>query len=57
MRFTNLSKIFLILIVPVLIFLLVFNFAAFSNSFFTKKFSQYGVNNKFIDAGAMHQKK
>ena len=52
----NLSKVFLILIVPFLIFLLVFNFAGFSNSFFTKKFSQYGVNNKFLDAEAMHQK-
>jgi len=55
MKFINLSKIFLILIVPVLVFLIVFNFAGFSDSFFTKKFSEYGVNNKLLDAGAMHQ--
>ena len=56
MKFINFSKIFLILIVPVLIFLLVFNFAGFSSSFFTKKFEQYGVNSKFPDSEAMHQK-
>src|SRR3989338_7270826 len=56
MKFINFLKVFLILILPFLIFLLVFNFASLIDSFFTKKFSQYGVNNKFPDAGAMHQK-
>ncbi|HLC60851.1 MAG TPA: DUF1461 domain-containing protein [Candidatus Nanoarchaeia archaeon] len=56
MKFINFLKVFLILILPFLIFLLVFNFASLSDSFFTKKFSEYGVNNKFPDAGAMHQK-
>ncbi|MEK6892426.1 MAG: DUF1461 domain-containing protein [Nanoarchaeota archaeon] len=56
MKFINVSKVFLILIVPFLIFLLVFNFAGLSNSFFTKEFLQYGVNNKFLDAESMHQK-
>ena len=41
---------------PFLIFLLVFNFAAFSNSFFKNEFLKYGVYNKFSDAESMHQK-
>ena len=56
MKFVNFAKIFLILIVPVLIFLIVFNFASFSDSFFKNEFSKYGVNNKFINADLLHQK-
>lgn len=56
MKFINLSKIFLVLILPFLIFLLVFNFTVFSNSFFKNAFSKYGVYDKFSNAEAMHQK-
>jgi len=56
MKFANFLKFFLIITVPFLIFLLVFNFSGFSDSFFEKEFSQYGVNSKFFDAKSMHQK-
>lgn len=49
-------KILLILVMPLLIFLLVFNFAFLSESFFKAAFSKYGVYEKFPDAEAMHQK-
>ena len=52
----KLSRFLLILILPVLIFLVSVNLAAFDNSFYSKKFREYGITNKIPDAEALNAK-
>jgi len=54
MGFLTISKILLVLIFPVLIFLAVFNLAGFDENYFIQKFSQYGIKDASLIS--MHEK-
>lgn len=56
MRFLTLSKILLILILPVLLFLLVLNFAGFDDLFYQDKFAEYEVDKNVPEADSLHEK-
>jgi integral membrane protein (TIGR01906 family) len=56
MNLLKLSRFFLILILPVLIFLISVDLAAFSDSFYRKEFDKYGVKNSVIEAEILHGK-
>ena len=56
MKLVSVLKFFLVIIIPAMIFLLAMNAAGFDNSFYTQKFSEYGVNEKVPKAGSLHQK-
>ena len=56
MKFFTILKFLLILIMPFLLFLLVFNFAGFDNIFYKEKFSEYGVEENVPEAESLHQK-
>lgn len=49
------SKILLVFILPFLVFLLAANFAGFDDSFYKKKFSEYGIKKDFPDAVSLHE--
>ena len=44
MKFITISKLLLVLIFPLLIFLVIFNFTGFNENYFRQKFSDYGIN-------------
>ena len=56
MRFPAISKVLLILILPLLYFLLISNYIGFNKSFYQEKFSEYRIQNKVPDAQGIHQK-
>ena len=56
MGILTISKILLILILPIMLFLLIVDFAAFDHSFYTEKFSEYGVEKIVPNAEPLHAK-
>ena len=56
MKFIDISKIFIITVIPLLIFLLAANFIAFDKSFYQRKFSEYKVNENVEGAQDLHEK-
>ena len=56
MKLISALKFFLVIIIPAMIFLLVMNAAGFDNSFYSQKFSEYGVDKNIPKAGLIHQK-
>ncbi|MBI3035301.1 DUF1461 domain-containing protein [Candidatus Woesearchaeota archaeon] len=56
MGFLTISKILMVLILPFLLFLAVLNSAAFSDSFYQEKFSEYGVYDSVSKADFLHKK-
>ncbi len=56
MRYITLFNIVLIILLPLLLFLLVFYFTAFDDSFYQEKFLQYEVNKNVPDAIQLHYK-
>ena len=56
MRFTTYAAIFLTLILPLLIFLSVLEYAAFDNKFYEEKFSEYNVGHKVPRVNFIHLK-
>ena len=55
MKLASLSKILLISIFPLLLFLLVLNFASFDESFYNEKFSEYGISSNVEGASQLHK--
>lgn len=49
------SKILLVFILPFLVFLLAAGFAGFDDSFYKKKFLEYGIEKDFPDAVSLHE--
>lgn len=56
MKFITISKLLLILILPVLLFLLVLNLVGLDNSFFLEQFDKYGIDEGLPQSGIMHEK-
>ncbi|MAG91871.1 hypothetical protein CMO83_04290 [Candidatus Woesearchaeota archaeon] len=56
MGFLTFSKILLILLLPFLLFLLVFNIVSFDNLFYEKKFAEYQVDQNVAGADSLHEK-
>jgi len=56
MKFLTASKILMIALVPILIFLIVLNFAGFDPSFYQEKSSEYDVQNKVPEAVSLNEK-
>ena len=56
MRLIIISKILLIISLPILILLLSADFAAFNNLFYQEKFSEYGVHKEVPQADLLHQR-
>ena len=56
MKFIDISKIFIITVIPLLIFLLAADFIAFDKSFYQRKFSEYKVNENVEGAQYLHEK-
>ena len=56
MNLLKFSKFLLILILPILIFLISVDFVAFNDSFYAKKFNEYGVKSQIPEAEALHSK-
>lgn len=56
MRLITISKIFLILALPLLIFLLIVNFIGFDELFYREKFAEYKVQEEIPQAVPMHEK-
>ena len=56
MGYLKLSKILLILILPLLFFLIASNYAGFDDSFYKEKFSEFNVWQKVPNAYILHQK-
>lgn len=55
MKFLAISKFLLIIILPFLLFLAVADFAAFDNSFYREKFSEYNVLQDVPQAASLHE--
>ena len=55
MKFAIISKIVLIFIFPIVLFLLVLNFASFDESFYKEKFSEYGIQKIIPNAILLHE--
>lgn len=56
MRFVTILKLLMILILPFLLFLIVFNFYGFNNIFYQQKFSEYKVQQDVPEALSLHEK-
>jgi len=56
MKFPTISKFLLILVLPFLIFLAVFNFYGFNMDFYKEKFSEYKVQNNVPEAASINEK-
>lgn len=56
MNLLKFSRFLLILILPILIFLISVDFVAFNDSFYAKKFDEYGVKSQIPEAEALHSK-
>ena len=56
MKLISALKFVLVIIIPAMIFLLAMNAAGFDNSFYSQKFSEYGVDKNIPKAGLIHQK-
>lgn len=56
MAFTAISKFLLVLILPFLLFLAVFHFAAFGLAFYEEKFKEYGVYSEIPQADSLNAK-
>ena len=56
MKFITISKVLLIISMPLLILLLSADFAAFDNSFYQEKFSEYGVQKDVPQAALLHER-
>lgn len=56
MKFLTASKILMIALVPILIFLIVLNFAGFDPSFYQEKAPEYDVQNKVPEAVSLNEK-
>lgn len=56
MNLLKLSRFFLILVLPILIFLISVDLAAFNDSFYKKEFDKYGVKTNVPEAEILHGK-
>ena len=56
MEFLTISKILLIALLPIVLFLLVLDFASFDETFYKEKFSEYGVQKIVPNTILLHEK-
>ena len=56
MRFLTISKLLMVVILPFLLFIAVFNFYGFNMEFYREKFSEYKVQNDVPNAVSLNEK-